>query len=477
MKDLIKTTMKPIKTIFLSAGIFVFYISIYQVFAQNILIKNLPLDSIQVVNAIVTDAENTVWLGTAKGLVSINRNSEVKVNKVAVDTLKSSPISCILIDSEQNKWIGTYTGQVFKISAWGVTSYYNFSKFGNHLITNILLDRNNNLWLSTAGNGIYTMSPLGDMLNFNSQNSPLPNDQVFALHLDNQGVAWIGTGKGLIKLSGINRWEREKKIEGEISALAEYNGDLWVGVIGLQETELWKYESYRKWVKIELPNFMRYTRFMKFAFDRNGKLWVATSQVANFDNGIWNLYGDEQGLTSKSVTCLHFDQNNHLWIGSDGKGAFTTAPIQLPERKEEKLPFVFIEEKPYIDEDGLVPDKVSEAMLNKPIVLKIQFQQSRSELLPNSIIELEKLVEILNKNPDWLIEISGHTDNVGNPKLNLELSEQRAEVVRDYIMQRGIAMSRITTLGFGGSKPIASNSNPKDREKNRRVEIVLRKRM
>ncbi len=477
MKDLIKTTMKLIKTTFLSAGIFVFYISIYQVFAQNILVKNLPLDSIQVVNAIVTDAENTVWLGTAKGLVSINRNSEVKVDKVAVDTLKSSPISCILIDGEQNKWIGTYTGQIFKITAWGATSYYNFSKFGNHLITNILLDRNNNLWLSTAGNGIYTMSPSGDMLNFNSQNSPLPNDQVFALHLDNQGVAWIGTGKGLIKLSGINRWEREKKIEGEISALAEYNGDLWVGVIGLQETELWKYESYRKWVKIELPNFMRYTRFMKFAFDRNGKLWVATSQVANFDNGIWNLYGEEQGLTSKSVTCLHFDQNNHLWIGSDGKGAFTTAPIQLPEKKEEKLPFVFIEEKPYIDEEGLVPDKVSEDMLNKPIVLKIQFQQSRSELLPTSIIELEKLVEILNKNPDWLVEISGHTDNVGNPKLNLELSEQRAEVVRDYIMQRGVAISRITTLGFGGSKPIASNSNPKDREKNRRVEIVLRKRM
>lgn len=477
MSDLMKTTMKLIKPSAFILGILSFYISVYQVFAQNILMKNLPLDSIQVVNSIVTDAENTVWLGTAKGLVSINKNSEVKVHKVAVDTFESSPISCIFMDNEQNKWIGTYTGQVFKINFQGITSRYDFSKFGNHLITNILLDRNNNLWLSTAGNGIYSMNPTGDMLNFNSQNSPLPSDQVFALHLDNQGVAWIGTGKGLVKLSGINRWEREKKIEGEISALAEYNGDLWVGVIGLQETELWKYENYRKWVKIELPNFMRYTRFMKFAFDKNGKLWVATSQVANFDNGIWNLYGEEQGLTSKSVTCLQFDRANHLWIGSDGKGTFTTAPVQIPEKKEEKLPFVFIEEKPYIDEEGLVPDKVDESILNKPITLKIQFQQSRSELLPTSIIELEKLVEILNKNSDWLIEISGHTDNVGNPKLNQELSEQRAEVVRDYIMQRGIAMSRITTLGFGGTKPIASNSNPKDREKNRRVEIVLRKRM
>nr|MCU0392659.1 OmpA family protein [Thermoflexibacter sp.] len=186
----------------------------------------------------------------------------------------------------------------------------------------------------------------------------------------------------------------------------------------------------------------------------------------------------EQGLTTHTTTCLHFDLNNNLWIGSDGKGAFTTAPIQLPEKKEDSSPpFVFIEEKPLLDPEGLNPEKIDESMLNKAMILNIQFQQSKSELLPNSIIELEKLVEILNKYPDWLVEIAGHTDNVGNAKLNVELSEQRAEVVRDYIVQRGISRDRIITVGYGGAKPIANNGSVKEREKNRRVEIVLKKRM
>jgi outer membrane protein OmpA-like peptidoglycan-associated protein len=86
-------------------------------------------------------------------------------------------------------------------------------------------------------------------------------------------------------------------------------------------------------------------------------------------------------------------------------------------------------------------------------------------------------VEILTRNPDWVVEVAGHTDNVGNAKLNVELSEQRAEVVRDYIMQRGIDRARITVIGYGGSKPIVSNSDSQKREKNRRVEITLKKGM
>ncbi|MCU0393710.1 MAG: hypothetical protein MUE81_21570, partial [Thermoflexibacter sp.] len=317
--------MKSYKVFTYIKAIVILLMPFYQSFAQNIAIKNLPLDSIKVVNTIISDTQNTLWLGTDKGLVSIDKNSQVNTLKVSVDTFKSSTISSIYIDNQQNKWIGTYTGQIFRLNPQGLTERFDFSKFGNFLITNLFLDNNSNLWASTAGNGVYTMSPTGNMMNFNTQNSPLPNDQVFALHVDNQGIVWVGTGKGLVKLSGMNNWDREKKIEGEVSALAEYNGDLWVGVVGLQETELWKYENYRKWIKIELPNFLRYTRFMKFSFDKSGKLWVATTEIANFDNGVWNLYGEEQGLTTHTTTCLHFDLNNNLWIGSDGKGAFTTA--------------------------------------------------------------------------------------------------------------------------------------------------------
>lgn len=448
--------------------------------AQNVTIKNLPLDSISIANAIVIDMNGTRWIGTEKGLLSIDANDKVSLTKVQIngDTTKTTAISAIYIDKQQNKWIGTYTGQVFKISPQGGFEKYDFTKFGEALITNLFTDANNNIWVSTAGNGIYTMNGMNSM-NITQENSSLLHNQVFAFHQDTQGSLWIGTTKGLTKLSGINNWDKEKKIEGEVSALAEYNGDLWVGVVGFQETELWKYENYRKWVKIELPNFLRYTRLMKFSFDRNGKLWIAANKIANLDNGVWNLYGDENGLTTNATTCLAFDAKNEIWIGSNGKGVFTTANIVLPEKKEDKqTPIVnFIEVKPPITEsDGLNPELADENMLEKTMVLNIQFEQSKADLLPISIVELEKLVEILFRHPNWNLAVAGHTDNVGNAKLNQQLSEQRAVVVRDYLIQRGVEKGRITTEGYGGMKPIANNGDMRNREKNRRVEITLSKK-
>jgi outer membrane protein OmpA-like peptidoglycan-associated protein len=462
----------------LSVIIALFLFSI-QLSAQNFAIKNLTWDSIRVVNAIAVEENGTLWFGTEKGLISLDKSGQIKSIKVQIssDTAQTGIVSSIFIDHQQNKWIGTYTGQVFKLTPQEIFEKYDFSKFGSPLITSILTDKNNNIWVSTAGNGIYTMNG-ANMMNLTQENSSLPHNQVFALHIDNQGVAWIGTAKGLTKLSGINDWDREKKIEGEVSALAEYNGDLWVGVVGLQETELWKFENYRKWVKFELPNFMRYTRFMKFTFDKSGKLWVATNKIANFDKGVWNLYGDENGLTTNSTTCLNFDQDNNLWIGSNGKGLFTTTNVALPIIEDKKQPLIsFLEEKKIIvtESEGLNPELVDERLLDKAITLNIQFEQSKSDLLPSSVIELEKLVEILSRNPTWQVEVGGHTDNVGNAKLNLQLSEQRATVVRDYLVQRNVDRQRITTVGYGGSKPLTNNGDLRNREKNRRVEIILRK--
>lgn len=456
------------------------FLLVFQVVGQNISIKNLPLDSINIANTIVVDMNGTRWIGTEKGLLSIDANDKVSLTKVQVsgDTTKTTAISSIFIDKQQNKWIGTYTGQVFRQTPQGIFEKYDFSKFGEALITNILTDNSNNIWVSTAGNGIYTMNGTNSM-NLTQESSSLPHNQVFAFHQDTQGNFWIGTTKGLTKLSGINNWDREKKIEGEVSALAEYNGDLWVGVVGLQETELWKYENYRKWTKIELPNFLRYTRLMKFSFDRNGKLWIAANKIANLDNGVWNLYGDENGLTTNNTTCLAFDAKNEIWIGSNGKGVFTTANIVLPEKKEDKqTPMVnLIEVKPAVNEsDGLNPELADERLLEKTMVLNIQFEQSKADLLPSSIIELEKLVEILFRNPTWNLTVAGHTDNVGNATLNQQLSEQRANVVKDYLVQRGVEKRRISTEGYGGTEPIANNGDTRNREKNRRVEITLSKK-
>ncbi|MBD2699204.1 OmpA family protein [Spirosoma sp. BT702] len=108
------------------------------------------------------------------------------------------------------------------------------------------------------------------------------------------------------------------------------------------------------------------------------------------------------------------------------------------------------------------------------ILRNVQFEQSSYVLLPESADELNQVVQAMNANPEWHIHVAGHTDNVGDPRLNVALSENRARVVANYLTRRGVNEQRITTEGFGGKQPITGNSTEGERSKNRRVEITIR---
>ncbi|UYZ58193.1 PA14 domain-containing protein [Hymenobacter latericus] len=102
------------------------------------------------------------------------------------------------------------------------------------------------------------------------------------------------------------------------------------------------------------------------------------------------------------------------------------------------------------------------------------FEQSKARLLPASLPEMERLAQILKDNPALRLEIAGHTDNVGDANLNQVLSQQRAEVVRDYLVRQQIAAERLLAVGYGGTRPVADNADPQQRPRNRRVEVVVR---
>jgi outer membrane protein OmpA-like peptidoglycan-associated protein len=80
---------------------------------------------------------------------------------------------------------------------------------------------------------------------------------------------------------------------------------------------------------------------------------------------------------------------------------------------------------------------------------------------------------VLKADPALQISIEGHTDNKGNLVTNLKLSAKRAQAVKNYLVKKGIAATRITSEGFGDAKPIANNAIPAGRAKNRRVELHL----
>ena len=86
---------------------------------------------------------------------------------------------------------------------------------------------------------------------------------------------------------------------------------------------------------------------------------------------------------------------------------------------------------------------------------------------------LNQIINVLKKYPNSRFRIEGHTDSTGKKQKNIELSQNRADAVKIYLIQGGIASNRLESQGFGPEKPIASNKNKKGRALNRRVEINL----
>ena len=101
------------------------------------------------------------------------------------------------------------------------------------------------------------------------------------------------------------------------------------------------------------------------------------------------------------------------------------------------------------------------------------FDTGKSSLSAESFEELNELVEYMTKKTSMVIEIAGHTDNVGDKISNQKLSEDRADKVRDYLLKKGIAPERVAANGYGDSQPVASNAEPEGRQKNRRTEVRI----
>ena len=100
------------------------------------------------------------------------------------------------------------------------------------------------------------------------------------------------------------------------------------------------------------------------------------------------------------------------------------------------------------------------------------FDFDSAKLRPLGKQKVEELVEGLKENPSVRVLVEGHTCSIGTEKYNQKLSERRANAVRDYMVSLGIGASRITTRGYGESKPIESNNTAAGRAKNRRVDIT-----
>jgi len=110
-----------------------------------------------------------------------------------------------------------------------------------------------------------------------------------------------------------------------------------------------------------------------------------------------------------------------------------------------------------------------------PIIinLNINFDFDSAEIKPEFLPKIKEVVEFLKANPAYKAEIQGHTDSIGSAAYNKKLSEKRAKAVYEVMVKMGIDPSRLTYVGYGEERPIADNSTPEGRAKNRRVEVHL----
>ena len=111
---------------------------------------------------------------------------------------------------------------------------------------------------------------------------------------------------------------------------------------------------------------------------------------------------------------------------------------------------------------------------------KVMFDSGSAEINPRAYTTLDKIVAIALKNPEFHIDIKGHTDNLpisaGKFKSNWELSALRATTVLQYMLQKGLNPERVTATGYADTQPLAPNLSPVNRARNRRVEFLFKKR-
>ena len=239
--------------------------------------------------------------------------------------------------------------------------------------------------------------------------------------------------------------------------------------------------------------YFRLSAYSKYSIDRIGVLLSDSTAKADNDliltmppsfnhimdsafnkgTGIWNRVHFEYVAKGgeQYITLGNFSTNDET------KKYFIPNPLNNQPLLKKAAYF-------YIDDVAVIPlpdsvqiktDSLSitEATVktNEAYTLKhIRFSHDSYELLPSSFAELDRLVTIMQNNPLWNVELSGHTDDQGTDAYNLQLSQSRATSVGEYLVQKGINNGRIHIYGFGKKFPVIESSNEDARSINRRVE-------
>lgn len=191
--------------------------------------------------------------------------------------------------------------------------------------------------------------------------------------------------------------------------------------------------------------------------------------------------GTYEGAQSVALSCTEPDARIHYTTdGSAPTAASSTyaGPIQV--EKAATIRAICVApgkpESSVAEGDYAIQPAKRVVVTEKKLELKemVFFDTGKTTIKPESYSLLDEVAQTMNEHPEVKrVRVEGHTDNVGSAKTNTRLSKGRAEAVRAYLEQKGVAKARLDAKGYGPSRPIAGNETAEGREKNRRVDFVI----
>ena len=165
----------------------------------------------------------------------------------------------------------------------------------------------------------------------------------------------------------------------------------------------------------------------------------------------------------------------NFFVAADGKTAFISSQREGGKGGYDMYTFELPEEIRSDSANYLATVDVVELSPGDAVVLQnIQFEYNSAALTEDSEAGIQMLTEFLQRNPQLKVELAGHTDNVGSDNYNLKLSSERAEIVRQALVDKGIDATRLTAKGYGATQPLVPNDSEEHRAMNRRTEMVVK---
>ncbi|MFY0626862.1 MAG: OmpA family protein [Reichenbachiella sp.] len=262
----------------------------------------------------------------------------------------------------------------------------------------------------------------------------------------------------------------------------QYYGEFWVNLadkcefsidqIGMRFTK--DMPSF-DWQAMDLGYYKAQINSEKEKLLDDNEGWVKVS-------GTFTAKGDELALTIGT-----FVADGDLTIKKTKRKFLNGKDNKIPKHLQPMIAYYFIDDvkvTPVDVNESIFPEPVASAVevaeyfgpaeIGKKFTLQnIYFEFDKARLLRGSFLELNKLLDYLERHPRVKIQIEGHTDNVGSREYNDKLSTARAKAVLDFLVAKGINEFRLEYKGFGSRQPIVPNTTPKNQALNRRVEFLI----